>query len=204
VTFDDAYRSVGELALPLLRELGVPATVFAPTRFVGDATPRGWKGTDMWADTDWAHEIIVMDWTELRELVEAGWEVGSHTKTHRRLPELGDRELADELAGSRDEIERGVGTSCRSVAYPYGALDRRVARAARAAGYAAAGGVLPGAVTARDALRVPRISVGRDWSDETLIRRARPWFRELQASPVWPAVPPLVKLARRVTRAGRA
>ena len=51
VTFDDAYRSVGELAVPVLAELGVPATVFAPTAFVGDPEPRGWEGTDEWAST---------------------------------------------------------------------------------------------------------------------------------------------------------
>jgi peptidoglycan/xylan/chitin deacetylase (PgdA/CDA1 family) len=203
VTFDDAYRSVARLALPLLRELGAPATVFAPTGFVGEATPRGWEGTDMWADGDWAQEIVVMDWPELRELAEAGWEIGSHTRTHPRLPALGDVDLADELAGSREEIERGVGTACRSLAYPYGALDGRVARAARAAGYTAAGGLLPGPVSARDPLRAPRISVGRGWSDETLYRRARPWFRKLQASRAWPAVPPLLRLARRVPRGGR-
>jgi peptidoglycan/xylan/chitin deacetylase (PgdA/CDA1 family) len=200
VTFDDAYRSVGRLALPLLRELGAPATVFAPTGFVGDPVPRGWEGTDTWADTEWAAEIAVMGWPELRGLADAGWEVGSHTRTHPRLPTLGDAELAEELSGSREEIEGELGASCRSLAYPYGALDRRVARAAKAAGYAAAGGLLPGPVSARDPLRAPRISVGRGWSDDTLRRRARPWFRELQASPVWPAVPPLVRRARRAPR----
>ena len=35
VTFDDAYRSTYELAWPALRELGVPATVYAPVDFVG-------------------------------------------------------------------------------------------------------------------------------------------------------------------------
>ena len=202
VTFDDAYRSVGQLALPLLRELGVPATVFAPTAFVGDPTARGWEGTDTWAGTEWAAEVAVMGWPELGELAEAGWEVGSHTRTHPRLPQLGDAELRDELAGSREEIERALGAPCRSLAYPYGALDRRVAGVARAAGYTAAGGLLPGRVSARDPLRAPRISVGRGWSDETLRRRARPWFRELQASPLWPVVPRLLGLVRRTPGVG--
>jgi peptidoglycan/xylan/chitin deacetylase (PgdA/CDA1 family) len=203
VTFDDAYRSVAELALPLLTELGVPATVFAPTGFVGDTTARGWKGTDMWAGTRWAAEIAVMDWPELRLLAEAGWEIGSHTRTHPRLPTLGDPELADELVGSREEIDRQLGGRCRSLAYPYGATDRRVARAAGAAGYAAAGGLLPGRLSARDPLRIPRISIGRRWADETVFRRARPWFRELQASPLWWVVPPLVRVSARVRGVGR-
>ena len=81
VTFDDAYRSVARLGLPLLETLGVRATVFAPTAFVGDPSPRGWEGTDFWAHGDWADEIAVMDWPELRGLADAGWEVGSHTRT---------------------------------------------------------------------------------------------------------------------------
>jgi peptidoglycan/xylan/chitin deacetylase (PgdA/CDA1 family) len=36
VTFDDAYRGTITLALPDLVRLGVPATVFVPTAFVGD------------------------------------------------------------------------------------------------------------------------------------------------------------------------
>jgi peptidoglycan/xylan/chitin deacetylase (PgdA/CDA1 family) len=203
VTFDDAYRSVSELALPLLTELGVPATVFAPTGFVGETTPRGWPGTDLWAGTPWAGEITLMDWPDLERLAEAGWEIGSHTRTHPRLPDLDTAELAEELTGSREEIERRLGGSCRSLAYPFGATDRRVARAAGAAGYAAAGGLLPGRLSARDPLRTPRISVGREWADETLFRRARPWFRELQASPIWPAIPPLVRAASRLRGVGR-
>lgn len=202
VTFDDAYRSVARLGLPVLETLGVRGTVFAPTAFVGDPAPRGWEGTDSWAHGDWAGEIVVMDWPELRGLADAGWEVGSHTRTHPRLPSLDDSQLMVELAGAREEIESEMGAPCRSLAYPYGALDRRVARAARAAGYEAAGGLLPGPVSARDALRAPRISVGRGWADETLRRRARPWFRELQASPVWPAVPRLIDFGRRLPGVG--
>ena len=198
VTFDDAYRSVGELAVPVLAELGVTATVFAPTHFVDDQELRGWEGTDVWASTPWESELAVMDWSELASLAELGWEIGSHTRTHPRLPRLDDETLRDELEGSRSELEEHLGLPCRSLAYPYGDLDGRVARATRAAGYVAAGGVLPGWVSARDPLRLPRISVGRDWADETLQRRARPWYRRLQSSRAWPAVPPVVRAAHAV------
>ena len=33
VTFDDAYRDFGDIAWPILRRLGLPATVFVPTAF---------------------------------------------------------------------------------------------------------------------------------------------------------------------------
>lgn len=203
VTFDDAYRSIGELALPLLSELGVPATVFAPTRFVADPGARGWDGTDMWLGTRWEDELAVMSWSELGALAEAGWEIGSHTRTHPRLTRLADDALRDELATSRAELEEEMGLPCRSLAYPYGDTDRRVATAAAAAGYSAAGGLLPGRVSARDPLLFPRISVGRGWADATLRRRARPVHRRLQASRAWPAVPVLLRTARTMRRRAR-
>jgi peptidoglycan/xylan/chitin deacetylase (PgdA/CDA1 family) len=203
VTFDDAYTSVSELAQPLLAELGVPATVFAPTAQVGEPEPRGWEGTDEWVGTRWAGELAVMGWDELGALAEAGWEIGSHTRTHPHLTRIGNEQLAEELERSRAEVEAGLGRPCLSFAYPYGDLDARVARAARAAGYAAAGGVLPGRLSAGDPLRFPRISVGRDWDDETLFRRARAGYRRLQSSRAWPAVPWALKAARSVRGVAR-
>lgn len=36
ITFDDGYRSVAEAAWPVLRDLGLPATMFVPSRLMGD------------------------------------------------------------------------------------------------------------------------------------------------------------------------
>ncbi|HVY61530.1 MAG TPA: polysaccharide deacetylase family protein, partial [Planctomycetota bacterium] len=44
VTFDDAYASVLTEAFPILRELGLPATVYAPSVFVGSDEPMSWPG----------------------------------------------------------------------------------------------------------------------------------------------------------------
>jgi peptidoglycan/xylan/chitin deacetylase (PgdA/CDA1 family) len=204
VTFDDAYRSVARLAFPLLSELGVPATVFAPTEYVGDPEPRGWAGTELWVASPWASEILVMDWSELAGLAAAGWEIGSHTCSHPRLPELGDRELAHELRDSRTLLEDRLGRPCSSLAYPYGAVNRRVVRASKAVGYRAAGALLPGRVSPSDPLRFPRVYVGQEWADETLRRRARPAYRRLQGSVLWPLIPPLVRAARRISSVGHA
>ena len=42
ITFDDGYRSTHDLALPVLKELGLPATVFIATRYM--------DGSNMWND----------------------------------------------------------------------------------------------------------------------------------------------------------
>jgi peptidoglycan/xylan/chitin deacetylase (PgdA/CDA1 family) len=196
VTFDDAYRSVVELALPLLSDMGVRGTVFAPTAFVGTDRPIGWEGTAQWAETEWSEEIQVMGWEELEQLAVAGWEIGSHTRTHPRLPQLDDGGLLDELVRSKAEIEQALGRPCPSIAYPYGDLDARVAAAAATAGYVAGGGLLPNRLSERQPLLFPRISVGLGWSDETLRRRARRPFRRLQGSRAWPAVARVVGLKR--------
>ncbi len=42
VTFDDAFASVRELAAPILSDLRMPATVFAPTAFISSGERLGW------------------------------------------------------------------------------------------------------------------------------------------------------------------
>jgi peptidoglycan/xylan/chitin deacetylase (PgdA/CDA1 family) len=157
VTFDDGYRSVKELARPILSRLGLPATVFVPTGFVGRGL-MAWPGIDRWLSGEHEHELALMSWAELRALTEEGWEIGSHTRTHARLTSLDDAELRDELEGSRSDCEAHLGTGCRSLAYPYGEHDERVVRAAGRAGYEAAG-TLPGRLHAPTPLRWPRLGV---------------------------------------------
>lgn len=135
VTFDDAYRSVPQLALPVLSELGVVGTVFVPTADVGEGRRRSWPGIEEWAGSRWEEELTGASWTELEPLITSGWEIGSHTRTHPHLTTLDDESLRGELQGSREDCARETGTPCISLAYPYGEADSRVAAAARAAGY---------------------------------------------------------------------
>jgi peptidoglycan/xylan/chitin deacetylase (PgdA/CDA1 family) len=186
VTFDDAYRSVRELARPILYELGLPGTVFAPTTFPGGG-PMAWPGIDRWMGTEFEPELTPMTWEELRGLAAAGWEVGSHTRTHPRLTALDDAALAQELAGSRADCEREVDTPCRSLAYPYGDHDDRVVAAARAAGYDAAG-TLPSRLHGHGPLRWPRVGVYHQDDGARFARKVSPGWRRLRASPLWPLV----------------
>jgi peptidoglycan/xylan/chitin deacetylase (PgdA/CDA1 family) len=142
VTFDDAFRSVAELALPILERLGIPATIFAVSNFARRGEPLSWEGIEHWQDGPHAGELESLDWSELRDLQSRGWEVGSHTASHPHLTRLEPAELARELEESRSEVSAGTGRECRSIAYPYGALDSAVVEAAGAAGYRA-GAALP-------------------------------------------------------------
>jgi peptidoglycan/xylan/chitin deacetylase (PgdA/CDA1 family) len=158
VTFDDAYRSTVAHAAPVLAELGLPGTVFAPTSYIGIDAPMVWPGIDELAQGPHAAELLPATWDELRSLARAGWEVGSHTVTHPRLPEIDDEQLREELQASRDTIAAEIGEPCVTIAYPYGRFDDRVTRAAAAAGYSLAG-VLDRQATRPSPMAWPRVGV---------------------------------------------
>lgn len=184
ITFDDAYRSVFELAFPILRGLGLTATVFVPTSFVDTGAPMAWPGIDQWLGGPFERELIGMSWDELGELSQAGWEIGSHTHTHPHLPELGDDALAEELVVSRRVCGERIGRPCASLAYPYGDHDERVVAAAAAAGYRAAG-TLPARFHAAEPLRWPRVGV---YGSDDLRRfrlKVSPTVRRLRSSAAW-------------------
>ncbi len=133
VTFDDAYKSVAN-ALPVLEQLGLPATVFACAGYADTGRP---LAVPELAGEAAAHpdELATMDWDELRALAERGVEVGSHTVSHPHLPRLSDAEIDSELRESRTQIEDELGRPCRVMAYPYGEHDARVRAGAQRAGY---------------------------------------------------------------------
>jgi peptidoglycan/xylan/chitin deacetylase (PgdA/CDA1 family) len=187
VTFDDAFRSVRELAFPVLERLGLPATIFAPTAFIGSGRPMSWPGIDHWLGTTYDHELLPLSWEELRELADAGWEVGSHARTHRRLTALDDAELARELAVSKEECQLHLGRPCYSVAYPFGDVDRRVAGAAASAGYRAGAGLTDRPGRPHE-LEWPRYGVSREDSLARFRRQVSPHIRRLRSSRAGPAV----------------
>lgn len=190
VTFDDAFRSVLKHAFPILSQLGLPGTVFVPTHFAGEAA-MAWPGLDEWLDGPYASELVPMSWDELRLLADAGWEIGSHTRSHPRLPKLDDARLAEELQGSKRDCEERLGTACRSLAYPYGDVDARVVRAAEAAGYEAAGPGLRGAAVLRGSglpVRIgwPRVGIYLDDTPSRFRLKVSPTLRRLRTSWIWP------------------
>lgn len=185
VTFDDAYRSVLTRAYPILERLGLPATVFAPTGWVGTERPMRWPGIDHWLAGPHESELVPLSWEELDRLAEAGWGIGSHTHSHQKLTSLGDSALERELHDSRLICEHRLGRPCHSVAYPYGDTDDRVLNAARAAGYR--GGVgLGHSLRHEDSLEWPRVGVYHgDDSRRFWLKVWRP-LRWLRASRAWP------------------
>jgi peptidoglycan/xylan/chitin deacetylase (PgdA/CDA1 family) len=127
-----------------------------------------------------------LSWAKLGDLAGRGWEIGSHSRTHRLLSRLDDGELTHELAGSREEIGAEVGR-CDSVSYPWGEVDARVAAAARRTGYSAGSG-LAGRFTWSDPLRVPRVAIAGDDGPRRFALKSSRAFWALRATPLWHAL----------------
>lgn len=158
LTFDDAYVSVRELALPILERFGMPATLFVPTAYVGRTEPMAWPGIDRWLGGPHESELACLGVPELAELRAHGWEIGAHTHTHPHLTTLSGDELVDELERPRALLEEWLGEPCRTVAYPYGDVSPAVAKASRAAGYSA-GVTLDANLPEGDPMLWPRVGV---------------------------------------------
>lgn len=71
----------------------------------------------------------------LERLASLNVEIGFHTRRHDLLTQLDDGQLGEAMRMGRTEIERVVGHPLRTISYPHGVADARVAAAARDAGF---------------------------------------------------------------------
>jgi peptidoglycan/xylan/chitin deacetylase (PgdA/CDA1 family) len=127
ITFDDGYRSLMQYALPVLSRYHFHATVFVIAGYVGRP--------NLWDVKFFLPRFQHLDWNELRELMAAGWEIGSHSLNHDYLPLLADDELRRDLSGSRKILEDNLQTSVRHLSLPFGRGNQRVFRIAKETGY---------------------------------------------------------------------
>ncbi|MHB1405213.1 MAG: polysaccharide deacetylase family protein [Desulfitobacteriaceae bacterium] len=114
ITFDDGYKDNYTNALPILSKYGFTATVFVTV---------GQDGSDF------------LTREEMKELLEAGWEIESHTMTHPELSKLDQEKLKWELQKSKEVLERDLGQEVKFLAYPYGDFNDAVIKTAQEAGY---------------------------------------------------------------------
>ncbi|MFN2508025.1 MAG: polysaccharide deacetylase family protein [Chthoniobacterales bacterium] len=117
LTFDDGFTSVLEHAAPVLSELGFRATVFAVSGRCGQTN-------------DWPHQapdiprLPLLSWSELAQMAPVGFEIGAHTVTHRRLPDLPTEEARQEILDSKKMIEERLGCEVSTFAFPFGRFTR--------------------------------------------------------------------------------
>jgi peptidoglycan/xylan/chitin deacetylase (PgdA/CDA1 family) len=132
LTFDDAYQSVREVALPWLRRFGFPAITFVATDYIGGRST---------FDDGIEPEEQICDWEDLRELERHGVSIQSHGVSHRRFSTIGMAEQEEELIRSKAVLESNLEKRVEIFAFPYGilgAVPKEVSWLVKKAGYRAA------------------------------------------------------------------
>ena len=164
ITFDDGFRDFYTTAAPLLQQYKLPATVFMVTGCAGAMSDwRGMSGSSA---------ASIMSWAQVREMVAAGFQFGSHTVSHPNLITLSSDEIRVEVANSKKKMEDELGRVVDLISYPYGSSDGRVQDIASACGYRAGLGTDRGRGTAMNIWRVR--CDGLD-SLRSLSRKVRGW-----------------------------
>lgn len=164
LTFDDAFVELEREVVPVLKANRQTATIYACAGLLGAPSDH--------LHHDECHEgTKLMDGGDLRQARGAGLSVGSHGLTHKRLTELDEMLLVNELVESRAVLEGALDEEVNHFAYPYGGHDRRVCAAVERAGYVTAVTTDPGVATDEPLLRLPRNYVS--WGEGALVVVAR-------------------------------
>lgn len=198
VTFDDGFADNHEHAMPILRRHGFTGWVFVLPPRVNSGAALDWPEVQQAALT-WPRTMRSCTWSQLEQMAEAGFEIGSHGLSHAHLTRLGDDALREELLESKRAIEARLGR-CDSLAYPFGEWDARVAAAAADVGYSFAFTMPSGAQREATALSIPRVAVDLRDGGVRFRAKVRPLTRRLLLSRAKPA---LRRLRMRPRRRGR-
>ncbi|SFC15815.1 Polysaccharide deacetylase [Marinospirillum celere] len=129
LTFDDAYISVYETAMPIMEERGLPYTIFVNADPINRDRP------------------LYMSWDQLREAKEKGAIIANHTLNHPHMVRKQEGESQEEwLERMRHEVEENqrqlidqLGTAPKLFAYPYGEYNPELEKLLRDLGYVAFG-----------------------------------------------------------------
>jgi peptidoglycan/xylan/chitin deacetylase (PgdA/CDA1 family) len=124
IAIDDGNRSAYKIAYPMLKKYGYTATLFIYTDFVGVS-----KGA--------------ITWGQLREMKAAGFEIGSHTKSHSDLTKQREGEsnaaymarVKSELLVSKRLLDKELRQDTIYLAFPYGRYNERVLAISEQVGY---------------------------------------------------------------------
>jgi peptidoglycan/xylan/chitin deacetylase (PgdA/CDA1 family) len=162
ITFDDGYRSVLNIAAPLLRRYGFPAVAFVPTKWIGDRMRWEEIGTPSAA-------FEIMSSEELLEAERQGIEIASHGHGHVALPDLPDEAAKADIETSMQRLTEILGRPPRYLAYPWGLHSPFVRQCAAEAGFEAGFsiGQLDEGPSARERVTIRRLDSRRLFAFKT-------------------------------------
>lgn len=141
LTFDDGYVSMYETVMPMLLERGQTATFFIIDE-----------------GSHWSPLFVTYD--QIKEMSDAGLEIGSHSLFHIALADESDAVVEENLVTSKANLEGVIGKAVTALAYPYGSVDQAVVAIAQAAGYEIAVTIESGLATAdQDVFQLNRMDI---------------------------------------------
>ena len=147
ITVDDAYLSVYTEAWPRLKAAGLPFTLFVAT----DAVDKRYAG--------------MVDWGQIREMRDAGVEIGAHTASHLHMPDAADEVNKSEMQRSLKRFQEELGERPALFAYPYGETSLATQAIVREFGFETAFGQHSGvAHGGGDPMYLPRFALNETYS----------------------------------------
>lgn len=130
ITFDDGFACVLEHAAPVLERHKFHATMFALSDKLGE--------TNDWMSRRGFPERAILPASGLHALEQAGFTIGSHTRSHASLPDVPPEVAREEIHGSKRRLEDALGKAVEHFAYPFGRFTPQLRDEVALAGYASA------------------------------------------------------------------
>jgi peptidoglycan/xylan/chitin deacetylase (PgdA/CDA1 family) len=129
ITFDDAFVSVAENALPELAKHGFHSTIFVPAGLLGSRPAWSMESGSLDANE------IVMSTVRIATLPSHLIALGSHSSAHFHLSQLCSGDAWNEIKGSRSKLQKLTARDIRFFAFPYGDYNAETLQLCRDAGY---------------------------------------------------------------------
>lgn len=129
ITFDDGYKSWITDAVPVLKELELPATFFVSSGFIGLSRKDELEfvRTRLLINCNRQRISGCLTVEDVRRIVEEGFAIGGHTVNHSNLAKLRDIvKLRNEIAEDKMRLEQITGKKIEYFAYPSGAYENPV------------------------------------------------------------------------------
>ncbi len=178
LSFDDGFRNNFTNAVPILEKHEIPAIFFVPSALIEADFDK--VRVYCLETTKYNSVIEMLRWSDLREMLSAGFEIGSHTRTHARFSMISNNEtlMRDEILGSKNELESRLDYECKYIAWPYGRLadvDDKSLKMAESAGYIACFGAYRGSIrpNTTNIFSIPRHHFEAQWPASHVLYFAR-------------------------------
>lgn len=161
LTFDDGFADFYWTVAPLLADHELSATLYVTTGAVH--VPGGRAAGSL------LPPAVMLNWRQILTLDACGIEIGGHSRTHAQLDTLRERQLCDEVAGCKRDLEEVLAHPAATFAYPHGYSRPAVHRQVQRAGWISACGLGQAFSSSADnPLQIARLTVRADTPLELL------------------------------------